>query len=87
MFSTFLLGVRKQTDYLRGEDNHVGQEKELQFDMQLTGGTVSYFKNVWRERGFPPHVEEAALENRHINFILSNLLEKKSSTLFERVED
>lgn len=75
MFLIFVSGVRKQMDYLRGEDSHVGQEKELQFDMQLIGGTVSYFKNVWREGGFPAHMEEATLENRNINFILSNLLE------------
>lgn len=51
--------------------------------MQLTGGTVSYFKNIWREGGFPAHIEEATLENRNINFILSYLLgKKKSGTLF-----
>lgn len=59
MFLIFLPEVRKQVDHLRGEDCHVGQEKELQFDMQLIGGTVSYFKMyggrkdfllVWRKR-------------------------------------
>lgn len=75
-------------DYLRGEDSYIGQEKELQSDMQLTGGTVSYFKNIWREGGFPAHIEEATLENRNINFILSYLLgKKKSGTLFGWVQD
>lgn len=64
-------------DYLRGEDSHVGQEKELQFDVQLIGSTVSYFKNVWREGGFPTYTQEATLENRNVNFIPSNLLEEK----------
>lgn len=40
-------------DYLRGVRSHIGQEKELQFDMQLIGGSVNYFKNAWREGGFP----------------------------------
>lgn len=53
MFLIFLLEVRKQMDYLRGIHSHVGQEKELQFDMQLISGSVSYFKNAWREGGFP----------------------------------
>lgn len=53
MFLIFLLGVRKQMDYLRGVRSHIGQEKELQFDMQLIGGSVNYFKNAWREGGFP----------------------------------
>lgn len=36
-------------DYLRGEDSHVGQEKQLQFDMQLIESTVNNSKNLWRE--------------------------------------
>lgn len=62
-------------DYLRGVHSHVGQEKELQFDMQLIGGSVNYFKNAWREDFLL--MKEATLKNRNINFILSNLLEKK----------
>lgn len=38
-------------DYLRGVHSHVGPEKELQFDMQLIGGYINYFKNAWREGG------------------------------------
>lgn len=55
MFFIFLPRVRKQMDYLREVHCHVAQEKELQCDMQLIGGSVNYFKNAWREGGFSAH--------------------------------
>lgn len=64
-------------DYLRGEDSHVGQEKELQFEMQLTGGTLSAILEMEGEREDFLLMEEATLENRNINFILSSLQKKK----------